>query len=53
MALKLIQSIVVLLPLSGVVLFCLFGVVWFWFFNALVLDKTKMYVTSKSCLKNF
>lgn len=53
MALKLIQSTIVLLPPSVVVLFCLFGVACLGFFNALVLDKTKMHVTSKSCLKAF
>lgn len=54
MALKLIQSTIVLLPLPVVVLFCLFGGVCFGgFFNALVLDKTKMHVTIKSCLKTF
>lgn len=32
MALKLIQSTIMFLPPSVVVLFCLFGPVWFWFF---------------------
>lgn len=54
MALKLIQSTIVLLLPSVVVLFCLFGVCFgVFFFYDLVLDKTKMRVTSKSCLKAF
>lgn len=53
MALKLIQSTIVLLPPSVVVLFCLFGVACLGFFNALVLDKTKMHVTTKAAWKLF
>lgn len=51
-ALKLIQSTIVLLPLSWC--YFVFLVVFvLGFFNALVLDKTKIHVTIKSCLKTF
>lgn len=51
MALKLIQLCFFdCLVWCCFVFLVLFG---FGFFNALVLDKTKLYVTSKSCLKTF